>query len=465
MTDWFLPPGGPGSPDEWCFQTLPTTDIRLHVSQHAYYERLAGLISQAKTNDEIFLIGWSFSLEMIFTETFGGPQQIYTFLEAARGRGARVRVLATPQNDGAQQVALAKEKGVDAVVDDQLRAGASHHQKAVFIKLESSSHLFVGGMDVTMGRRGWFDVEAEIIGLGASLGRKTLEERWESVKPPLGGLSATQKTLPPAGGDAHQVQFVRTYAPFPTDTTNWKRTYAKDGEHTYYSLLSRAIAGARKTIYVEEQFFQTMGPAPARVNPAGGSSPRQRSDVPDVPDTIERLLTEAIGNGVKLVVVAAINSGAMRPPDPAARDTLVRTLASSANPPVLLQTVAKRQDFFQDGILMATHFNNFVHSKSWIFDDEFVLIGSGNLWPPSLLSVQAPAESEFGVAFTSKVDGTSLGFPKASFARALRIRMWERLRQGVDPNYTFPRNASTSFQDEAKELQTPIGGVSPFVPM
>lgn len=465
MTDWFLPPGGPGSPDEWCFQTAPTAEIRVHVSRDAYYDRLAAVISQAKTNDEVFLIGWAFSLAMIFTQKFGSIQQISTFLESARGHGARVRMLAIPQNDGAAEVSKAQAVKVDAVVDDQLHAGASHHQKAVFVKLESGSHLFVGGIDLRLGRSGWFDVQAEIIGLGADLGRKTLEERWESVKPPLGGLSATKQILPSAKGDAHQVQFVRTYPPFPKDTTSWKRTYAKDGDHTYYSLLSRAIASAKKTIYLEEQFFQTMGPAPTRTNPTGGSSPRQRSDVPDVPDTIERLLKDAIGRGVKLVVVAAQDRGPMKPPDPAARAALVKSLDSSTNPPVLLQTVTRPNELFEKGTLVATYYNGFVHSKTWIFDDEFVLIGSGNLWRQSLVSGQMPAESEFGVAFTSKVDGTSLGFPKATFARALRIKMWERLKRDLDPNYTFPRNVSTSFEDEVKELQKPLGVIPPFVMM
>ncbi|WP_137144876.1 phosphatidylserine/phosphatidylglycerophosphate/cardiolipin synthase family protein [Mycolicibacterium sp. CR10] len=462
---WFLPAGGPGSPDEWCFQTVPTAAIRVHVSRVAYYDRLAAVLSQAKDNNEILLVGWQFGMDGILTEKFGGIQQLKTFLEAARGRNARVRVLATPQNSGAAEVAKAAKVQVDAAVDDQLLAGASHHQKAVFVKLDSSSHLFVGGMDLALGRRGWLDVQAEIIGVGADLGRKTLEERWESVKPPLGGLSATQPTLPPATGDAHQVQFVRTYPPFPTDTTNWQRTYAKDGDHTYYSLLSRAIGNARKTIYLEEQFFQTMGPAPNRTNPTGGSSPRKRSDLPNLPDTIERQLADAIGNGVKLVVVAAHRSTAPRIPDPSARDALVKTLSSATNPPVLLQTVTKPEDMFDNGVLVGTYYNNFVHSKTWIFDDEFVLIGSGNLWPRSLVSVAAPAESEFGVAFTSTVDGTTLGFPKASFARALRITMWERLRRDLDPNYSFPRNVSTSFADETTELQSPIGGIKPFVLM
>jgi phosphatidylserine/phosphatidylglycerophosphate/cardiolipin synthase-like enzyme len=466
LTDWFLPPGGPGSDDEWCFQTVPTAGILVHTSATAYYDRLAAVLSQAGENDEILLAGWSFSLDMIFTEKFKDFQQLKLFLESARGHRAKVRMLATPQNDGAAEVAKAANVDVDALVDDQLPPRGSHHQKAAFVKLKSSSHLFVGGIDLTLMRRGWFDVQAEIIGVGADLGRKTLDERWESVKPPLGGLSATKRSLPPTQGDAHQVQFVRTYPPFPTDTTGWKRKYAKDGDHTYYSLLSRAIRNARKSIYLEEQFFQTMGPAPTRTNPVGGSSPRLRSDVPDVPDTIERLLADAVGRGVKLVVVAAQKGGALPVPDAGARDNLVRTLtgASSTNPPVLLQTVTRVERFVESGFEVRI-FHDFVHSKTWIFDDEFVVVGSANLWPQSLVSVAVPAESEFGVAFTSKVDGTSLGFPKVSFARAMRIKLWERLRQSKDPNYKFPRVASASFDDEIRELRKPIGGRDPFVEM
>ena len=43
MTDWFLPAGGPGSPDEWCFQTVTTADIKIYADYQSYYDRLAGL--------------------------------------------------------------------------------------------------------------------------------------------------------------------------------------------------------------------------------------------------------------------------------------------------------------------------------------------------------------------------------------------------------------------------------------
>jgi len=460
VTDWFLPAGGPGSPDEWCFQTVTTADIKVYSDYQSYYDRVAALMSQAKDNNEIFLVGWAFTMYMVLTLKFGiqGPVDLKTFIKGALGRQARVRLLLTRSHswsDNATEVANATSEGVtEAVIDDQLHPDTSFHQKAAFIKLDSTTNLFVGGMDITLGRRsdpGWFDVQAEIIGAGAHLGRKTLEERWESLKPPLGGLSSTQQSIPQGSGDAHRVQFVRTYPPCPTDTTNWKRTYAKNGDHTYYCLLSRAIGAATKSIYIEEQFFQTMGPAPTRTNPTGGSSPRERSDVPDFPRPLEDLLQDAISRGVKLVVVSNGRGGAANPP---LRDTLVQTLKGGANPPVLLQVPGDKK---------------FVHSKVWIFDDHtddgFVVIGSANFWQPSFTSTGLFAEGEFGVGFTSKVDGKSLGFEKVSFARALRIKLWERLRQDQDPTYTWPRDKAASLDDEIKELIKPIGGADPFTAM
>lgn len=457
MTDWFLPAGGPGSPDEWCFQTVTTADIKVYADYQSYFDRLAALMSQAKENCEIFLVGWAFTLDMLLTLKFG-MLSLLSCLHGALGRKARIRLMLTRSHsysDNAKEVADAiAEKITEAVVDEQLHPNAVFHQKAAFFKLGSTSHLFVGGMDVTLKRRtdpGWFDVQAEIIGAGAHLGRKTLEERWESLKPPLGGLSSTQQSIPPGSGDAHRVQFVRTYPPFPADTTNWKRTYAKNGDHTYYSLLSRAIGAATKSIYIEEQFFQTMGAAPTRTNPTGGSSPRERSDVPDLPRSLDDLLQDAISRGVKLVVVSNTRGHAA---NPSLRDPLVQTLKGGTNPPVLLQVPNGKK---------------FVHSKVWIFDDHtddaFVIIGSANFWQPSFTSTGLFADAEFGVGFTSKVDGTALGFEKVSFARALRIMLWERLRQDQDPNYTWPRDKSATLDDEIKELRRPIKGADPFTVM
>jgi phosphatidylserine/phosphatidylglycerophosphate/cardiolipin synthase-like enzyme len=345
---------------------------------------------------------------------------------------------------------------VDARLDTQLHPDTDevhrNHQKAVFIKLAKSSHLFVGGMDVSTDRVGWIDVQAEVIGAGAILGSVTLEERWESVDPFATRVPTTERATP-AGDDKpkHHVQFVRTYAPFPTDPKvlkTWRRTNAKRGDHTYYALLSRAIAAAKKSIYIEEQFFWPMIEAPKRTHDLGGSKPRLRSDVPDIPATLEKLLAEAIGRGVKLVVIGP-NYDDM-PNWKKTRSQMAQQLRSKKNPPWLLTMPP-------DTV--------FVHSKVWIFDDEFVVIGSANVWDKSLVSTLRPAEGEFGVGFTSTADGTALGFPKATFARSLRVRMWERVIQSLHVGFSFPRKLDNTFADEAKELTKPIKGKPVLIPM
>ena len=77
MTDWFLPAGGPGSPDEWCFQTVTTADIKIYADYQSYFDRLAGLMSQAKENCDVFLAGWAFTVHMVLTEKFGKPYVLY----------------------------------------------------------------------------------------------------------------------------------------------------------------------------------------------------------------------------------------------------------------------------------------------------------------------------------------------------------------------------------------------------
>lgn len=466
MKEWFLPAAAPGSPDEWCFQTIPTAEIRVHTNYWGYNKRLANLFSRAKgPNEEIFLVGWAFSLDGL---------RALRGLEAARGRRARVRVLTTRDHSwsvNSSQVELARKKNLEAELDDQLPPPPpsdviTHHQKAAFIKLEKNSHLFVGGMDVTTGRMGeWIDLQVEVIGHGANLGRITLEERWDSKRAPVGGSPPSRQALNPSGkGGAHQVQFVRTYPPFPTDPTGWKRNFAKEGDYTYYALLSRAITKAKSVIYLEEHLFSMMAQAPRPNCPPGGSTPRKRSDLPDLPQTIQQLLKQAIARGVKLVAVG-----------PGRRPAVVAELENPKNPPVLLcleplapwtdgQEILSVSKPPEKPDLLRRVADMVFHSKTWIFDDEFVVVGSANLWDRSLVNGSIPPEAEFGVAFTSSVDGEPLGFAGMSFAEGLRRTLWERIRQTFDPSYVFPRALRKDFPlpDQIKELTSPVGGMFPF---
>jgi hypothetical protein len=455
MTDWFLPSGTPGSADDWCFRTVGTSDVRVFVDYQSYYSRLADLFAQMREGDEAFFVGWGFGLDVVLKNGVSALQH----LKDAVRRKVRTRLLSTLKhdyNDNPAEVEKAKKVKVEALLDSQVHPDTNeihrNHQKAVFIKLARSSHLFIGGMDVSTDRVGWMDVQAEVIGAGATLGRVTLEERWESVDPLATRIPTTQRATPTGDEEPrHKVQFVRTYPPYPTDEKTlrtWRRTYASNGDHTYYALLSRAIGAAKESIYLEEQFFWPMIKAPRRHHDVGGSKPRLRSDVPDIPATLEKMLAEAIGRGVKLVVIGPNYDDL--PDWKKNREQVAKQLRNRKNPPLLLTV--------QPGMA-------FVHTKAWTFDDQFVLIGSANFWDKSVVSTLRPAEGEFGVGFTSTADGTALGFPKATFARALRVRMWERLIQSRHAGFKFPRSVDRRFEDEAKELTKPIQGKPVLIPM
>jgi phosphatidylserine/phosphatidylglycerophosphate/cardiolipin synthase-like enzyme len=454
MPDWFLPAAAPGAADAWCFDIADSREIRVHTTYQGYYSRLADLIAQSREGDEVFLVGWGFDLSVELTK----GKSALLFLEAARGRKARVRLLATKSHSWSDNVAVmeqARGKKLEAIIDDHLHPASGntvhlHHQKAVYIKLGQSSHLFVGGMDVTTNRvNQWFDVQAEIIGSGAELGRKSLEERWESLNPPLGGQRFTARSIMLAERNkAHGVQFLRTYPPFPLERRDWKRNFAPGGDHTYYGLVSRAIGASRKLIYIEDQFFWSTLTPPKRSHAVGGSTPRLRSDLPDFPDKLESLLVNAIGRGVKVIVIGPHEDHFA--PTKSNRKVVARALQHQRSPPTLLQV---RSDMM------------FVHSKVWIFDDEVVVVGSGNVWHKSFVSVVEPAEAELAVAFTSSASGKLLGYEGVSFARALRIRLWERIKQTLDTNYSFPRDATSDLSAEIQELMAPVAGSSAFLPM
>lgn len=459
MTQWFLPESASSS-DPWCFATAGASEIRTYLDFGNYFERLAELFERAAQigpGSEIMLVGWSFRLEQPLRKS-NNREAVY-YLRDAQRKGASVRILMTPTTKGVSsnnefQLEVAKNAELNtALIDTDLMGNSRHHQKSVLVKLREETHLFVGGMDIWDGKRmGWADVQAEVVGTAASLGRMTLEERWEAQRPPPRGKAAFSpppvKAMTPQPSDAHRCQFVRTYQPIPTTATAWKRDYAEDGDHTYYALVRNCILNARKSIYIEDQYFFSM----SRLPPGSLSVPSKRSDVPP----------PVLGLHDLLALVASrwgINIVAVGPSD----DWISRQAPARRSGAAMLRAKIKGTGLLE--LLKVKPHSFFVHSKTFIFDDEFVIIGSANYWPFSYSSAGTPAEAEFGLGFTSAVDGEQLGFPKVSYARALRVKMWERLRQKTDSSYEFPRDASMSFADEVKELKRPIKGQAPFEPI
>ena len=456
MTDWFLRPINPAPEDAWCFQVIPAGAIRIHYSNKRYFRRLAMLISQTDGNgDEVFFVGWEFNLSINIRD----EKSVLTWLQAARGRhNTRVRLLLSGNKQNERQQLLAARgdpKGngkIEAIIDDQLDADTTHHQKAAFVKTRATSHLLIGGMDVTSRRIGFvFDVQAEVMGPAADLGRITLEERWDSVTRTTRGTRAT--VIPRGDKPQHHVQFVRTYSPVGKVPPASTRNFAEKGEHTYYELLKKAIGLAKRSIYLEEQFLWSTGVVPGKTAKSA-TDPARRSDISDFPALLEDLLLQAINRDVKVIIVGPNFDADADQPFKKSREAVVNKLRKA-------KTSAESAPVF-----LKLHPNAvFVRSKAWIFDDEFVVIGSAQFWEKSLVSVRLPAQSEFGMAFTSEVSGKALGIDKATFARALRLKLWERFRRAFDYNYRFPFKEGASINDELTELRSTIIGKQPFADM
>jgi phosphatidylserine/phosphatidylglycerophosphate/cardiolipin synthase-like enzyme len=311
-------------------------------------------------------------------------------------------------------------------MDHQLPASSTQHQKAVYVRLDESrngqgSYLFVGGMDVSRGRVGnWFDAQAEITGRGAELGVLTLEERWASLK----GITGLAPSFMQRTGNNHTfIQFVRNYGKADTSDKERGRTFAPEGDFSYYHLLKHAIKKTQSFIYVEDQFFSgVMG--------------------------LDKLLLDAVEGGAYVVAVAPNVENFS-----ASQVALAQDLASK------IKDNVTRKERIRLLRPRDSNPNSLVHTKTWIFDDKLVIVGSGNYWNKSLNSGPGAAwEGELGVAIASTLSRTD--FPGVPFAHALRVGMWERLiAAGSRSTFKFKRSPEATFHEELSLLDSPT---SPF---
>jgi phosphatidylserine/phosphatidylglycerophosphate/cardiolipin synthase-like enzyme len=364
-----------------------------------YYSRLGELFDKTNGKDDhIFIVAWRHDP---MTPLGSGGKTALKSLQEAQARKVTVRVLITA---GIEEPALKKFNedvvkylqangfGNNAVLDEQYIGHCNLHQKAVYVKSGGESFLFVGGMDIWKGLD-WFDVQAEITGGAAELGRLSLEERWASVT--KADFKPEFKRHPP-GSDHTLVQFCRNYGKPDQHAVTAGRKYAPDGDFTYRELLTRAIGMARDFIYLEDQFFYQMGTADW---------------------SLDGPLRAAAERRVHVVVVATHRDelppgGNDTNPGQAQRDALVSELLNSlgSNYIHLLQLNNPHN----------SHRYPYMHSKTWIFDDKLAVVGSANYWNRSMT-----CEGEFGVAVAGQWALSE--YPGMPLAKGLRKKMWDRL--------------------------------------
>jgi phosphatidylserine/phosphatidylglycerophosphate/cardiolipin synthase-like enzyme len=290
VNDWFLPES-----------ERPVSDgnhIVPLIHGAVYFAHLAGEIRDCGVGDEIYFTDWRGDADERLDES---GETIGSLLSAAAGRGVRVRgLLWRSHSDKTHFSAQENErlgaainaKGGEALLDQRVRRGGSHHQKMFVLRREGQPDrdvAFVGGIDLCHSRRDdaqhqgdaqsqpldarygprppWHDAMLEIRGPAVSDVLETFVQRWNDPTPldhdntyrrllqRKAGMPRSAKPIPepprptPTAG-AHRVQVLRTYAakkpPFP---------FAVAGERTIARAYERAFARAQHLIYIEDQYL------------------------------------------------------------------------------------------------------------------------------------------------------------------------------------------------------------------
>jgi len=305
LESWFLtgPERGNDSttldrrrPDQLAWSTGNSVETLVHGA--AYFRRLVDAIGDLGAGDRLFFTDWRGDPDQRLSDD--PDSEVGNVLAAAARRGAMVKGLlwrshldrlgfsATENRHLGQQV---NEAGGEVLLDQRVRLGGSHHQKLIVIRHNSRTErdvAFVGGIDLCHSRRDdadhngdrqrqtmapvygerppWHDAQVAIQGPAVGDLEHCFRERWNDRGPlsrdPLGMLHDLLRhthrkagTLPPMQADpspcgTQAVQVLRTYA-----RRRGGYPFAPQGERSIARGFRKAIARARRLIYIEDQYL------------------------------------------------------------------------------------------------------------------------------------------------------------------------------------------------------------------
>ena len=381
MSDWFLPT----AERPWTSGNLVTP----HVDGANYFARLLEVIGSTRSGDRIFLTDWRGDADERMTND--GPT-VAELLSSAGRRGVEVRALLWRSHSGRLNSeenthlgAVINKSGGEALLDERVRRGGSHHQKLFVVRRKGRPEddvAFVGGIDLCHGRRDdathggdpqapplderygptppWHDAMAEIRGPAVAHVLDTFAERWDDHTPldhrnpyravvhrlarmPRHPEQLPEHWEPPPEAGPHQVQILRTY---PAKRPAYP--FAPEGERSIARAYSRAFSRARWLIYIEDQYFWS--------------------------DIVATALAEALRSEQRLHVITVVP----RYPEEANR---------IAGPPMMFgQRLAwdRLREAGGDRFAMFDLANAagtpvYVHAKVCVVDDHWMTIGSDNL--------------------------------------------------------------------------------------
>lgn len=414
MSGWFLPE-----------QERPWTTGNLvvpHVHGVGYFARVVEVVEATSAGDRIFFTDWRSDAGERLTDQ--GPT-IGALLAAAAGRGVEVRGLLWRSHSdktsfNAQENrhlgAIINEAGGEALFDERVRRGGSHHQKLLVVRRKGRPEddvAFLGGIDLCHGRRDdaehrgdpqapplddrygpsppWHDASMEVRGPAVSHVLDVFAERWNDPTPldhrnpyralihraarmPRHPEPLPERWDPPPPCGPHEVQILLTY---PAKRPAFP--FAPQGERSIAHAYERAFGRAKRLIYIEDQYFWSQ--------------------------IVVRRLADALRREPALQVIAVV------PRFPEADNLLSGTPMRLGQQRAMdLLRAAGGSRFAAYDLENAAGTPVYVHAKVCIVDDEWMTCGSDNL---NLRSWTHDSEISCAV-----VD------PEDRLARELRTSLW-----------------------------------------
>ncbi|TCL67304.1 phosphatidylserine/phosphatidylglycerophosphate/cardiolipin synthase-like enzyme [Rhizobium sp. BK251] len=402
------------------------TTVTAFIDYVDYYKAIGETLARIAPNGVVVVAGWAIDLNTPIPSD-GGMVGIGSLLARKGKEGCRVRVLLSghingPNTDAANW--LNSQKGCAAIVDDRVLLAGCFHQKSVVAELSSGTVAFLGGMDfgaerlAAPDRAPWHDVQVKLEGPAAVDVFDTLADRWtthqaansfahfalprsnaKAVPSQRGCVAQVVKTY---GNPRSNVPLTKLRPTIPSLTASpflsfgsspnplAEFGFAPRGNSSIHDLLVRAIQSTEEYIYLEDQYF-----------------------VASAEMARDRLLLRSLAKTIS---------------KPNFKHLIVLTCGVGTIQSELLQTNRRRRALWDvlgsvhpDKISVWCYKNGtdrcyWQHSKTWIFDDRFALVGSANFNRRGLSH-----DGELGVGFMDLSAGTGNSLP---FPHDLRIRLW-----------------------------------------
>lgn len=384
---------------------------------------LAAMVTATGPGHFIFLLGWWLSDDFVFA---GGltVRQLFT---RASALGVGVRAMLWEQKSFGGLFGFPTQNQAEvghinalptgaAILDNRTLNFGSHHQKVLIVNGERGLIAFCGGIDLNPDRirtltTGTFssggagspmhDVHCQIEGPAALDLFELFRQRWND-HPDHVALDRAKGPLPTAASPApittgrEFVQIGRTFgngnAHFGIDSDRLgtrPRGYTflrgRNGEQTVKRMIIHAIGQARRFIYLEDQYLVSL--------------------------EIRDALMRALPSLAHLTILIPDGSISDLPQGNFRRREFIAPLRAAGGAKVRVFHPFPPRDPF-----------GYVHAKTWMFDDEYAIIGSANV-------------NRRGYTHDSEVDAGIVGAGTGSdlrFAHRLRVELWS-LHLNVPP--------------------------------